>query len=411
MERKIGHSTKDQPEFYCNPESVGRLLEDKDALHELVEYRALKDKTELAISTNLREHFTEIYQAFEPLAIRLVDKTIGKFARINQETRDDIQAEQRLRLWSAITERFNWGNYPNADFATGALMNYLNKSTGSFFAQEVIEGQRLRFIDRPRRTRNLPFERRIEDELIAKELPDAVNKAWNKWKESAPDVYVEAVEGRYIGGKSISELAKEKGVKEGTMKVRLIRGKKRLFNCLVEEEVLTSEDVMSGELILGKESRRDLLDERRENILRVFSLWEELLTTKPKLRRALIAFYGLGDDRSAMYNYELTAKQTGISPVSARVHVSGGTRLLFNQLGPSEKSQTVKKESQKFVYWQKHKEDLQFTPEVEQIFELYFSQGRTLSKISEIIGASKETVRRRKKYALNLIETVMHSNV
>jgi DNA-directed RNA polymerase specialized sigma24 family protein len=392
-------------ESYCDPSPVEQLLRNGGAMDELLRIQRGDHNYPLPLSANLRELLTSVYDTFKPISDRLIEKRIRRFTRVDSDTENNIRAEQDYHLWKIVVLKFHWENYHNANHAAGAFIIFLKRSTGSFFAEDIIRDQKTSRQSKIRRAAK-PLVRPVEEAVIRRENSNKIRNTWRMWQNTTLDIYVKAVEKRYLNRKSIEEQAKEENAKIGTIKMRLIRGKKKLFAHLEEAEILSADELLTGKLVVGQNTRKELLEKRRMELKNKLSLWEISLATKPKLRKALVTFYGL-NGHEPLYDYKKTAEITGIPFESVRVLVPEGVRLMLGNLSPSLEAQEHQERTQQFIYWTQHRKELQLSGSEEELLRLKFEEEKSNLEIANIMHVSEETVRRQTIRTLGLIETVM----
>lgn len=392
--------------------AVVSLLEDKIALKVLPVWRQFvkgeitkDDLTNLSDQVNiLVGHLGEVYRGFEPDALHLIGRKIALFGLTPQE-REDIVAEQKFFLWKAVAN-FYWEQYPSGQSgrAVGAFFNYLYKSTGSFFANDLIE-QRGQVEIKEGRTgfwvnRQSVERRPPEDCLLLREEEKTVEVAFASWKGKTTPHQRDTFQKRYLEGMTISEIAVSEGVSERAIKGRLNRGKRKLREVLNELGELPKSDFLTKAVSSEIGGLKGLYDQRREYFLEHYERWRVLLP--PGARRVFERFYGL-NGQEPVFDCRQIARELDTSWSNVRVSLSYCGRIIAGTQELSREVVIRYRERRLYESWMFGKGVIGLTPEEEEVLDLHFKKGLSFGRIGEMKGVGEETARRRKVRAIDKI--------
>ena len=387
------------PKLEIDAAPINRFLSDTAAVDRLIEVRRQTDVGKRVIDPELQEYLAEIYLVVKPVGMRFLRQSMRKFI-LDSESIKDIRAEQELRTWKMLL-KLNWERYIDCpQQAVGAMIKYLEKSTGSFFADEVWKSKRnvARNSKHPRGQINRP----VEDGIIAQERPAIIRKAWKQWKGTTPAIHVEAVENRYIKQETFEKMAARDQVTESAIRHRLNEGKKAFYRCL-NEGGINMGGVITSSLLVEYGSSMKQLTHRRELLLEKWPDRSGLFDQSPGMKQALVTCYGLEGDKPIL-DLRKTAEVLNISYDAVRVRVSQAVRIVLGVEPPSWGSIELKTERQLYDYWTVNQPAVQLSLVQEQVLRGYFGDGLTLRVIAERLEVSEATVGRSKQYALNAIQ-------
>lgn len=394
-------------------EAISNLLEDNDCLACLPSFREdLQAGKVNGQYKDLQAYLEQIYLSFEPIAIRLMRSRVKKFVHLRSQDYEDIYQEQRQRLWEVVATSFSWELYEdNARKAGAALVNYLQKCTGSFFADQIIARQRQVGMDI--RQMGEWSQDNPERCLLRKEKRRELATRLTKWGMIISQTEARTLAMKIEGGLSPGQIAKSEGVSEGAIKQRLSKAKRKLIGVLKDDGelqgVVEELPILTKDSRWGANSREELLKKRRRFLLKEFDRWREWLPDKAA--EALAIFYGL-EGKKPVYDYQKTAEILGASLGSVRVSVPQALRIMMGKQPPSETTRKQKEDKGIYLSWKEKGagDSVGLSPRQILVLKMYFGEGLSLKKIAEVLAISEETTRREKERALNAIRASQKEN-
>ncbi len=351
----------------------------------------------------------KIFDTLQPVIRRMLLSQMRKYnLSPNSQDGEDILQSALTISWKIIAYDFEWSGYLDSEHAFSALIHYLKLALSGLVPNMIYKVPKTASEFRANHVFN---PRRVEEQTVTSIV---LQDVFFGWSEKIPENQLQTMVYRHIDGMSVAEISQLFSVEENTIKKWISRAKKSLLLLVIQAGFAEYEafSLVSDNRWLHND-RDSLLAERRELVALSFPKMQDLLP--PKVRLAIMAFYGIGEYSEPLYSYEETAKKLGMSLQTVRVYIPQGFRLLIGAELPSIQSQVLYQERGIWnQYVAKRTQDQclkEINREEYEVLYRYYDLGLSLREIATILKISETTTQRRREYGMNRILRLMNQGI